>query len=268
MELKRLIIRNFGEIKELDFVPEDAFNYVSETVANAISYVLNNQFAIRHYNKVDLRADTYLYGEIHRYQKGKKIVYGVEINGFDNPIFTKDGIRLTDDEVDSDQALTRPYREDNTCIFAPNSKTKFLDHENFLPVYFRKLSGYADVCKELIENRYVNCNIFKRLFVKIEFGKVLVYRDFGYAFKVYDILTESDRYTAIYTVFLLFVEMIDYYNQFITGKGTERTPIVVEGLLSHVDQISIGYLLERTMGCGRQTFFVEKNPKVFKNFMK
>ena len=62
--------------------------------------------------------------------------------------------------------------------------------------------------------------------------------------------------------------MIDYYNQFITGKGTERTPIVVEGLLSHVDQISIGYLLERTMGCTRQTFFVEKNPKVFKNFMK
>ena len=46
MDIKRLIIKSFGDTEYLELKPEEIFNCVSRDVANAISHITNNQFAM------------------------------------------------------------------------------------------------------------------------------------------------------------------------------------------------------------------------------
>ena len=158
MDIKRLVIKSFGNIEYLDLKPRELTNCVTKDVANAVSYILNNQFAIRHYNTVEPKSDTYLFGELHQYKKGKKVVYTVEINGFDSPIIKKDGVKMTEEEINSDLYISRPYREDNGCIFSVGSRSEFLDYGEFLPLYFSRLTEYSLAFKDVLENRNVYCD--------------------------------------------------------------------------------------------------------------
>lgn len=271
MELKRLIIKNFGEIEKLEFAPNEIINCVSETVANAISYVLNNQFAIRHYNSIELKSDTYLFGEIHFYKKGKKVTYTTEIRGFENPVFTKDGVVMTDDEVDNDQILSRPYREDNTCIFSARSQNEFLDYNRFLPAYFNRLTGYSNSFNTVIGSSLFVCDASKNFSVTFNDGKPTVWRAIsGRKIGIVKDLSECDKISKEYTTFVLISQMIDYHQS--VGKDREiiRTPVIVDGLISSLDECrtNIRFLLKRTIGAARQIFLVEKNTEKVANLVK
>jgi len=258
MKLKRLIVKNFGGIDELDYTPCETINYITKDVADAISYVLNNQFAIRHYNSTELRGDTYLYGVIYFYEKGRKNVYTVEIKGFNDPVFTKNGVRLTDSQVASDPVLTRPYREDNGCIFSARSKDEFLDYDKFLPSYFSRLTEYAQSYRDCLDNKQFYCDIVKRISIRLNKGKVLAFRAFGSSFRQTEELSECDIHCKSYVTFLLLIEMVDYHQQFKRGGVVVRTPIVAQDALSCVDACSIKYLIDKTIEVARQTFFVDK----------
>lgn len=272
MELKRLIIKNYGIIKNLDFVPNDIINCVSETVSNAVCHVLNNRFAIRHYNTVELMADAYLFGEIHHYERGKKIVYTTEIKGLEAPIFTKNGQVLTDDAIDSDPVLSRPYREDNACIFCARSQNSFLDYGGFLSPHFFRLSDYSQSFKMCMENKIELCNIEKNHVVCYNKGKPTVYRKMGKtAIKPVQDLSECDRLCAEYVTFVLLAETLDHYRITKSKLGiTPRTPVVVNGLVSGLDAngSNAGFLILRTKRSARQIFFVEKNLDLFKTIVK
>ncbi|MBO5262286.1 MAG: hypothetical protein J6B45_04490 [Clostridia bacterium] len=272
MELKRLLIKNFGDIKELCYVPDDIMNCVDETVANAISYVLNNQFAIRHYNKIALRENTYLFGIIHHYEKGRKIVYTTEINGQNPPIFTKDGMVMTDDEVDNNQILSRPYREDNTCVFSARSKNEFLDYEKFLPAYFGRLTGYSSSFNTVIGNSLFVCNASKNYSITMGDGKPTVWKSIsGRKIGLVKDLSECDKISAEYTTFVLISQMMDYHQQYgCKGRVITRTPVIVDGLISGLDKepSNTRFLLRRTRGVARQAFFVEKDTYKAKRLME
>lgn len=268
MELKRLIIKNFGEVNELDYVPNEIINCVSETVANAISYVSNNQFAIRHYNSVELRSDTYLFAEAHFYQKGKKIVYTTEINGFEPPVFTKNGQKLTDDEVDSDPVLTRPYREDNLCVFVAHSNDDFLDYEKFVPSYFEKTSEYSKSYKDILGGEGFGCDLTKKLAVKIIKGHGQVCRKIGFSLKRIRDVSDCDRQAANYATFLQLVGMVDYHRRYKKDGIVARTPIIADGLVSAVDQANVRYMVYKTRDVARQAFFVERNPNVIDKYIR
>lgn len=272
MELKRLIIKNYGSIESLDFVPNDIYNCVSETVSNAVCHVLNNRFAIKHYNTVELRQDTYLFGEIHHYEKGIRIVYTTKIKGIEAPVFTKNGVELTDDELDSDPVLSRPYREDNACIFSVRSRDSFLNYGGFLsPLLFRS-SDYSQSFKMCMENKIELCNIEKNHVVTYNKGKPTVYRKVGKtAIKPVTDLSESDRLCAEYITFVLLAETVDYYRISKSKLGiTPRTPLVVNGLVSGLDAngVNARFLISRTKRSARQIFFVEKTLDLFKDIAK
>ncbi len=265
MELKRLVIKNFGGIKEADLAPSDIINCVTKEVASAISYVLNNQFAIRHYSSVELQSDSYLFGEMYFYKSGKKFVYTTEIKGFSPPVFTKDGVIMTDDEVDGDIVLSRPYREDNTCIYSVDSKNEFLDYDKFLPSYISRLSTYTESFNACIKNRMFVCNARKGYQCCVDKNRTKVWKRIGGG-RIAPVpdLSECDRICANYTVFLLLSEMIDYHQQFISKeKMAIRTPIIVDGLLSRLDNDPTNkiFLLQKTKSIARQVFFVEKEPR-------
>lgn len=268
MELRRLVIRNYGDVKELDVNMQDTVNCVSETVANAICHVLNNQFAIRHYNSVELTRDTYLFGEIYHYVKGKATVYTTEIKGFNAPVFTKNGEKITDDEVDNDPILTRPYREDNSCVFCAHTQNTFLDYGGFLPSLFFRLSEYSSSFKVCIESKAVLCNIEKDFIVVCNKGKPAVYRRVGKsAIRLVENLSECDELCMQYTIFLMLSEMIDYHQQLASKGGTvTRTPIIADGLICGLDdsEINAKLMVGKAMKMGRQVFFVERNQQRFK----
>ncbi len=268
MEIKRLIIKNFGEIDNLDYKPAEIVNCITKDVANALSYILNNQFVLRHYNSIELRSDTYLFGEMYFYQKGKKIVYTTEIKGFENPVFTKDGKALTDDEVDSDPILTRPYREDNLCVFSAHSENEFLDYEKFVPSHFKKLTEYSQAYKELLDNKYFFCDVVKHMVIKLEKGQRRFYRKIGLNFRQIEDVSESDRHCANYATFLRLIEMIDHHCQYKKRCEVARAPIIVEGILGAVDKGSVKYLVERTRDVARQAFFVERDPSGLDRYVK
>ena len=262
MELKRLIVKNYGSIKDLDFKPNSVVNCVSEPLSNAICHVLNNQFAIRHYNTVELSDNTYLFGEICHYEKGKQIIYTTEINGLDAPIFTKNGQVLTEDAVDSDPVLSRPYREDNACIFSARAQDGFFDYDKFMPYHFSHMTEYAKSFKDCLETKPHNCNASKGHAVYFNKGKRGVYkRGRRPAFSPVLELSEIDRLCVRYVTYLLLAEMIDYHRILKSKAGmSPRTPIVVNGLLSclEMDGVNRSFLVSRTKECARQIFFVEK----------
>ena len=272
MELKRLVIKNYGKITELDYKPKDSLNCVNETVSNAICHVLNNRFAIRHYNRVKPRADTYLFGEMHHYKKGTLTKYTAEIKGFDEPIFTKNGEKMTDEQVDNDPILSRPYREDNACIYCAHTQNSFLDCSNFLAPHFFRLSDYAQSFKACIENKTVLCNIVKDYVVSCDRGKPLVYRRVGKTgIRPVEDLSECDKLCADYTTFTLLVQMIDYHQQYNAKNGVvTSTPLIVNGVRGGLDEeeLNAKLLLYKTRGTGRQTFFVEKRLRELEELIK
>ena len=272
MIIKKLIIKNFGDIESLKLEFNDVMNCVTKTVSDAIAYVLNNQFAIRHYNTVELKKDTYIFGQMYHYLKGKKAVYTVEINGFNVPVFKKDNVEMTADEVDGDPVLSRPYREDNACVFSTESKSKFLDYKEFLPVYFSRLTEYSSAFKTVIENRMFFCDE-DNLSVLVRNGKPVVHwrASKSHVFKPVERISECDRVRVDYSVFLRLLETIDYHNQSKSKDETIiRTPVIVEGFLTktYVDVRKTKFALGRTRLVARQTFFVEAMPHWFEQLMK
>ena len=178
---------------------------------------------------------------------------------------------MTDDEVDSDQILSRPYREDNTCIFSARSTCEFLDYGKFLPTYFSRLTGYSISFNATIGSRLFLCDPRKDYEMSIYNGNMTLWRKkCGKRIRVND-LSECDKTSAKYLVFTLLLQMIDYHQQCICqGREITRTPIIVDGLISGLDAdpSNLRFLLTKTTKTARQAFFVEKSPKLVDRYVK
>ena len=212
-----------------------------------------------------------MFGEMHQYKKERKIVYTVEINGFEPPVFIKDGVKMTDEEIDSDLYISRPYREDNGCIFCVGSKNKFLDYGEFLPLYFSRLTEYSPAFKDVLENRNVYCD---EEFLSVGFtrGKPTFFKrkSKNHSYKPCKEVCDYDRTIGEYAIFLQLLEMVNYHRQFKSENGIVGVPIIVDGLLSriHATSFNVRFLMSRTREMARQTFFVEKRPEEFERLVR
>ena len=117
-------------------------------MASAIALLTRNFYAQRALDIISPVEDTYLYAEINGWNGDK---YKATLAGCGDVEYTKNGEKMTSEEIDADERLTRPYREDNLTVYVAGNRKEFFDFLEYVPSYLSRLTPYSRFSAELIQ---------------------------------------------------------------------------------------------------------------------